>query len=537
MAAREAPNTSSRAKRSDPIASDQEIASATPCSPGSRQAFAPRPRNDSVQRLLRGGAWVGTAVIAASLVAPGAAAQQRRLHGLWIGGHLSPEGYVWVRMRVGLDSTANDRHASIDVPFQFRNNQRSDIVLTGNRVTFQFGQRAGRTTVDAVLRADTLDGVVKVGKDTRKLRLTLVQPVSRDTAARLAGLYETEARQLISIGGPTEWGSISYLNFATGDNRHFFMTRKGLVAGPTLFVPHPPMMRLDVAPDSLGRRRIVVRDRKGTITARKLAFREEDVQFTSDVTISGTLIKPLAGRGPHRVVVFVHGSGPTSRDAFFSLPYYFAMHGVASLVYDKRGVGRSGGTYTHDVDSTRFELLAADAIAGIKLLSKRSDIDTTRIGMWGISQAGWIIPIVAARAPEVDFVMIVSGPVTTLDQEGYFSLLTGDDGDGPRLPRAEIARRMKAYSPKGFDPVPFLRAMRISGLWIFGAKDESIPVDMSIEALEGLRKDGYPFEIVTFPAGQHVIWETVDGSRQQLPLVHRFVPGYFETLLRWMLSW
>jgi hypothetical protein len=35
-----------------------------------------------------------------------AVAQQNRLHGVWIGGHPATEGYVMVRMRVGLDSAA-----------------------------------------------------------------------------------------------------------------------------------------------------------------------------------------------------------------------------------------------------------------------------------------------------------------------------------------------------------------------------------------------------------------------------------------------
>jgi uncharacterized protein len=234
--------------------------------------------------------------------------------------------------------------------------------------------------------------------------------------------------------------------------------------------------------------------------------------------------------------VFVHGSGQTTRDWPFGLHQYFAQQGVASLIYDKRGVGRSGGTYVHKVDSTRFELLASDAIAGIKTLSKRLDIDTTRIGIWGISQAGWIVPIIAARAREVDFTMIVSGPIATLSQEGYFSELTGDDGDGARRPQTEIDRLMKEHRPTGFDPVPFIRQMRTPAVWIFGGKDESVPVDLSVEALKGLQKEGYPFELIWFPKGQHVMWETTNGSRQQMPLIDRFVPGYFETMSRWILG-
>ena len=193
--------------------------------------------------------------------------------------------------------------------------------------------------------------------------------------------------------------------------------------------------------------------------------------------------------------------------------------------------------YKHDVDSTEFERLAADAIAGVKMLAKRPDIDTNRIGVWGISQAGWIIPIIAARAPEVDFTVILSGPISTLGQEDYFSRLTGEGRtEVPKRSRAEIAALMAAHKPTGFDPIPFIRQMRIPGVWIFGGNDDSVPVDLSIVALKGLQKEGYPFELSWFPTGNHAMFETTDWSHQYEPLIHRWVPNYFDTTLRWILA-
>jgi uncharacterized protein len=300
-------------------------------------------------------------------------------------------------------------------------------------------------------------------------------------------------------------------------------------------VPHPPEVRVDVRAGSSGPE-ITVRNGKSTYTAKRAnSVTEEEVQWQSEgVTISGSLFKPAKGRGPFPVVVFVHGSGPVSRGSPYGLHAYLAHHGFASLVYDKRGVGRSGGVYVHQIDSARLALLANDAIEGIKLINKRSDIDTTRIGVWGISQAGWIVPIVAAKSPSVDYTVIVSGPTTTVDQEGYFSRLTGDDGDGTRLPREEIRQRMREYVARDFDPMPFLRQQRAPGLWIYGGKDDSVPVEMSVENLKQLRAEGKPFQLVMFPGGQHVIWETEDGSRQYTPLIKRLVPDYLQTMVRWM---
>ena len=471
-----------------------------------------------------------------------AVAQQNRLHGVWIGGHPATEGYVMVRMRVGLDSAADDRFASIDVPFLGKTQQSSPITLNGNRAIFQFEERAGRAVVTATLRGDTLEGPVRIGNDTRQLHLTRVlQTVPADLKDRIKntyeGTYETEDHQLVRFDSYSEGGAMMYINYATGEFRDFFLTQNGLIAGPTFFLPYPPTMRLQEVKDSLGQPQIALQDpESGKVllrSARKFEFSREDIEVQSDVTISGTLVKP-PGRGPFPVVVFVHGSGPWTRGAPSALDQYLAANGIASWIYDKRGVGKSGGVYTHKVDAARFELLAADAIAGVKMLSKRPDIDTTRIGVWGISQAGWIIPIVAARAPEVDFTVIVSGPITTLSQEGYFSELTGEGADVPRRSRAEIAQLMKAHQPTGFDPIPFIRQMRIPSVWIFGGQDDSVPVDLSVEALKALQKEGYPFELSWFPMANHPMWETTDWSRQYAPLIHRYVPQYFDTTLRWI---
>ncbi len=471
-----------------------------------------------------------------------ALAQQNSLHGLWIGGHPAAEGYVMVRMEVGLDSAANDRRASINV--WGRKPQTSLITLNGSRATFEFDERAGRAAVTATLRGDTLVGPVRIGKDTRQLHLLRVQTASSELKDRIKntyeGTYETEDHQLVRFDAYSEGGAMMYINYTTGENRDFVLTRNGLIAGPTFFLPYPPTMRLREVKDSVGKPQIALEDpASGKVllrTVRRFEFSKEDIEVQSDVTISGTLVKPR-GRGPFPVVVFVHGSGPWTRDAPYALTEYLAANGIASWIYDKRGVGKSGGVYTHDVDSARFELLAADAIAGVKMLSKRPDIDTNRIGIWGISQAGWIIPIVAARAPELDFAVIVSGPLTTLDQENYFSGLTGEGAEVQRRSRAEIAQLMKAHKPTGFDPIPFVRQMRnIPSVWIFGGNDDSVPVDLSIEALHVLQKEGYPFELSWFPMGNHQLWETSDWSRQYAPLIHRYVPQYFDTMLRWTLD-
>jgi hypothetical protein len=128
---------------------------------------------------------------------------------------------------------------------------------------------------------------------------------------------------------------------------------------------------------------------KGTFALRRgeanpPTFNGEEVSFRNgDVTLSGTLLLPLT-KGPHPAVVFLHGSGAEGREATRFLAEYFTEHGIASLIYDKRGVGKSTG----DWQRSDFADLAADAIAAVRFVQQRNEIDPKKIGIHGHSQAG-----------------------------------------------------------------------------------------------------------------------------------------------------
>lgn len=147
-------------------------------------------------------------------------------------------------------------------------------------------------------------------------------------------------------------------------------------------------------------------------------FVSEEVCYqnkSANVTISGTLMMPEKIKSVVTVIL-IAGFGANGRDyellghkRFLVMAEYLAKFGIATLRYDKRGVGKSTGDYA--IATSRD--FADDVIAGIEFLKTRKDIDTNKIGLIGHSEGGMIACMVAAENKDVDFVVNMAGVVQT----------------------------------------------------------------------------------------------------------------------------
>ncbi len=146
----------------------------------------------------------------------------------------------------------------------------------------------------------------------------------------------------------------------------------------------------------------------------------EAVQFRSGgIMLSGTLRMPGWVDKPPAMVL-IHGSGASPRK---DLDWYAAnigLQGYAVLTYDKRGVGESEGE-PYEWYYFSFDSLAQDALAGVRFLNSRSDLDTSRIGLFGTSQGGWVAPLAASKASgKIKFMVLVSPTVATVGEDRLF---------------------------------------------------------------------------------------------------------------------
>jgi hypothetical protein len=241
--------------------------------------------------------------------------------------------------------------------------------------------------------------------------------------------------------------------------------------------------------------------------------RVEEVEFVSHgVRLSGSIAFPK-DEPPRAAVVFIHGSGEQTRNV--GLAKRFARAGIAALVYDKRGVGKSGGKYEsqQSVSGMNISLLADDAGNALQALARHPSLKGVPVGLTGISQAGWIAPLAAERNPVAKFLVLWSGPVCKVSEEDIYSKHT-TDGDGLAPPyREALAARQEPYIWPDFlgedtDPGKSLATLAIPGLWIFSNNDGSIPVDLSIGKLNALKKSGGRYDFVLFSGLGHDNIET-----------------------------
>ncbi len=148
-------------------------------------------------------------------------------------------------------------------------------------------------------------------------------------------------------------------------------------------------------------------------------YSEEAVSYPNPnadgVVLAGTFTKPInAPTSP--AVLLLSGAGPQDRDEtiaghkpFLVLADYLTRRGIAVLRVDDRGTGESTGEYK--AGTTRD--FASDAEAGLRYLLTRSDVDRKHVGLIGHGEGAIAATIVAAAAPEVNFLVLLNGTAVT----------------------------------------------------------------------------------------------------------------------------
>jgi len=413
----------------------------------------------------------------------------------------------------------------------------------------------------------------------------IVRPVDEMALREYAGVYQWGPNAFAYLQMWDEFSGFGKPQLVafdeSGEVRTLYPTdRDQFFAGPGIAVSASIESRIEFQRDGTGKITSLTWRREGAAprTGRRVEIeKREDVRFShGGIQLAGSLISPATG-GKHPAIILVHGSGAENREYIVPFARFLIRRGMAVLGYDKRGVGESKG----DWNTASFDDLAGDVVAAFEYLKTRRDIDTAQIGLLGISQAGWIMPLAAVRAKDLAFLISISGagvPVaeTTIDQaqnemtmigmprenvEQIIGLLklqyqyarTGQGWDEYIATREKLVARMGRQPdtiPRTpdhpywqfirrlyfYDPAPTLRQLRVPTLALWGELDNNILAEKNKAAWEAALKAGgnRDYTLRILPKANHSQLEAKVGSNAEMASLQRFVPEYFTTIQDWL---
>lgn len=437
-------------------------------------------------------------------------------------------------------------------------------------------------------------GAVPVTAQSPATEDASVEPAPEAYAA-ITGLYQLEDGRRLSIFDVVDQlreHQLVAVEPGSGRARTLYpISDTVFEAGSGWFAPEPRDYRLRFGRDGDGRIASVVwepmdepdriqRSVDGeTVQGGRVHFREREVEFgDADVRLSGTVVLPR-GEGPHPGVVLVHGSGPLTRRVPRYMAELFAHRGVAALVYDKRGTGASTG----DWRGASHEALAEDATAAFRELRRQPEVDPNRVGLFGSSEGGYVVPVVASREQDVAFLVCRVCPAlpqarVALDEQAsalrraghsdeeiadalaFHRLLVrytvnreGRDALEAAFERWRDAPWMVRYGFQaipppdasywsGFravltvDPSEHLRRFEAPVLIVLGERDERIPVEKHAPEFEAAGRaagnDDFTVEVMSDAThGLLVAREGPDG--EGLP-PEQFAPRFHDLVVEWV---
>jgi pimeloyl-ACP methyl ester carboxylesterase len=238
-----------------------------------------------------------------------------------------------------------------------------------------------------------------------------------------------------------------------------------------------------------------------------------------DGTILAGTRSPARGDRPAPCVVALHAAAAGTRDHWL----YRHLHdtlvpaGIGVALFDRRGSGASGGAA-----EASLARLTDDALAVLDHVAARPEVDPHRVGVWGVSQGGWLAPMAAAASPAVALVVAVSAPGVSPSVQMHFAMenvlreagFADEDiaaahrvraeiedrylaGDLAGARSARIAAEAEPWAPHAYlpeledlteepfgidlDPRDVWQRVRVPTLAIYGEWDRWVPIEPSIE--------------------------------------------------------
>ena len=304
----------------------------------------------------------------------------------------------------------------------------------------------------------------------------------------------------------------------------------------------------------------IMRDDLASATSRTVVYSnptDEAVTIpAAGFNLGATLTWPAAAKGSGEAgraglttarlpaVVLLAGAAANDRDGLLAgvpmlgqLAGSLADAGVLAVRFDKRGWGQSGGR----AESASLGDYAEDALAVVRWLSNRRDVDRDRIALVGHNEGAWTALLAASRERRIATVVAIAAPSGTgaervLEQQRHV-LERMNAPPAERVAKIELQERINAAvtSGRGWDAVPadmrkaadtpwfqsfltfnparIVEDVRQPLLFVHGELDDEVPV-LHVDRLGDLARKGRSrsVAVVTVRGVNHLLVPAVTGE-------------------------
>ena len=318
----------------------------------------------------------------------------------------------------------------------------------------------------------------------------------------------------------------------------------------------------------------------------------EEIRFESaHFEIAGNLYLPNSfANSKSPLVIWVSGSGPSFRTVkarqTIRLINCFLDAGIAYFRIDKPGSGDSKGELS---DDKLFEQLSQIVVDAVNVLKTHRKIDPDLIGLFGSSQAGYIMPLAIANSHYIKFMIGSSCPgENSIDQWNYliekqmiceeisperaaknvemFSILRStnnkEEFDGainyfvtnPMIVKSlnydsTFADRARQWWPREinendeshFNPISIIEKIKIPVFMIYGDKDTQVDPIQAIEAYKNaLEKAGNSlYQISMIKGVDHNMCPSATGCLNEITEQNRagtysYSEKYYDVVKNWI---
>lgn len=275
----------------------------------------------------------------------------------------------------------------------------------------------------------------------------------------------------------------------------------------------------------------------------------EDLSFEHDgIVLGGTLSTPSACKPESTAaVVLVSGSGKQNRDEeimehrpFAVIADALARNGIASLRYDDRGCGESGGDFN---EATTMDF-ADDARAALRCLRERG---FGKVGVIGHSEGGTIAFILGADEEGTpDFIISLAGMADRGDSTLFRQMSRQIELQGApeKIARfaAKIAVRQMVRKQKNpwidcfmkLDPAPYVAGIKCPCFALNGDKDSQVIPAYNLSKVEAL----CPAAVCRlYPGLNHLFQHCETGLPAEYARIEEtFAPEVLDDIVEWIVA-